>query len=95
MCNIDRNADAQVIALGLTLITKAIEASVTQPQPSNDTLSAATRDYQQGKITKSQFMAVIDALDEQTYNTRAYAEPENSWNREYLDAKAYLDQYRR
>ena len=95
MCNINRDAEAQLLGLGLAFITKAMEASVTQSQPSTDVLASATTAYQQGKITKSQFMAVIDALDEQTYNTRAYAEPENSWNREYLEAKAYLDQYRR
>jgi tRNA A37 threonylcarbamoyladenosine dehydratase len=95
MCNINRDAEAQLLTLGLNLITKAVEASVT-PTPSSDVLASATTAYQQGKITKSQFMAVIDALDEQTYKTRAYAEPSgNSWNREYLEAKAYLDQYRR
>jgi hypothetical protein len=63
--------------MGLNLITKAIEASVMENNPiqSTDVLGAATTAYQQGKITKNQFMAVINALDEQTYQTRAYAEP--------------------
>lgn len=95
MCNIDRGAEAQILAMGLNLITKAIEASVRENNPiqSTDVLATATTAYQQGKITKSQFMAVIDALDESTYQTRAYAEP--SWNEEYLEASKFLNQYRK
>jgi hypothetical protein len=63
------------------------------PIQSTDVLATATTAYQQGKITKSQFMAVIDALDELTCSTRAYAEP--SWNKEYLEASKFLDQYRK
>ncbi|MDJ0595983.1 MAG: hypothetical protein QNJ72_39380 [Pleurocapsa sp. MO_226.B13] len=92
MCNINRDAEAQLLALGLNFITKAMEASVTQSQSSSDVLASATSAYQQGKITKSQFMAIIDALDETAYQSKAYAEP--SWNREYLDANKYLNQYR-
>jgi hypothetical protein len=74
MCNIDRKAEAQLLALGLNLITKVIDASI-EPQPSTDVLTTATKAYQQGKITKAQFMAVINALDEQTYSMKAYAVP--------------------
>jgi hypothetical protein len=77
MCNIDRGAEAQLLALGLNLITKVMDAAL-EPQPSTDVLATATTAYQQGKITKVQFMAVINALDEQTYNMRAYAVPSNS-----------------
>lgn len=80
----------------LKLLNQHLDQPVAPQAPSSDVLASATAAYQQGKITKSQFMAVIDALDEATYRTRAYAEPAgNSWNREYLEAKAYLDQYRR
>jgi hypothetical protein len=66
MCNIDRKAEAEILAMGLNLITKAIEASVRVQDPiqSTDILATATTAYQQGKITKNQFMAVINALDE-------------------------------
>ena len=100
MCNIDRRLEQQIVAMGLNLIGQAMEASLReQKYSSTDVLSTATTAYQQGKITKSQFMAVINALDEQAYQSRAYAEPEqpvgNSWNQEYLSAHNYLNQYRR
>ena len=74
------NAEGDLLALGLSLIGTAMEASLraNQPVPSTDVLSAATNAYQQGKITKNQLMAVIDALDEQTYQTRAYTMPNSS-----------------
>lgn len=94
MCNINRNAEAQLLALGLNFITKAMEAAVRvdNPMSSTDVLATATKAYQQGKITKNQLMAVINALDESVYETRAYAEP--TWNREYLEANGFLNQYR-
>lgn len=94
MCNIDRGADAQILAMGLNLITKAIEASVRDQDPvqSTDVLTTATTAYQQGKITKNQLMAVINALDEASYQTKAYAKP--SWNSEWIEANHYLNQYR-
>lgn len=98
MCNIDRRMEQQIVAMGLNLIGAAMEASLREQQPvtTSDVLSTATTAYQQGKITKSQFMAVIDALDESAYQTRAYAEPtDNTWNSEYLSAHKYLNQYRR
>ncbi|NJL51348.1 MAG: hypothetical protein HC930_02450 [Hydrococcus sp. SU_1_0] len=91
MCNIDRSAETQLLTMGLSLIKTAMEASLQdQPSQSTDVLGAATTAYQQGKITKSQFMAVINALDEQVYRTQAYADP----NQNYFEAKAYLDRYR-
>ncbi len=66
------NAEGELLALGLSLIGTAMEASLRANQPSSsDVLSAATTAYQQGKITKNQLMAVIDALDEQTYKSKA------------------------
>jgi hypothetical protein len=66
MCNIDRSAETQLLAMGLNLIKTAMEASLREQAPSNltDVLAAATSAYQQGKITKNQLMRVIDALDE-------------------------------
>ena len=95
MCNINRATEAQLLAIGLNLIKSAIEANLRDNNPicSTDVLTTATTAYQQGKITKNQFMAVINALDESTYQTRAYTEP--SYNAEYLNAQKYLNQYRR
>ena len=64
--------------MGLNLIGQAMEASLREQNYSNsDVLSTATTAYQQCQITKSQFMAVINALDEQAYQTKAYAEPKH------------------
>ncbi len=95
MCNIDRKAQAQLLAMGINLITKAMEAAVRENSPvaSTDVLGAATSAYTQGKITKNQLMAVINALDEQAYSTNAYADP--GWNSEYVEANKFLNQYRR
>jgi ribonuclease HI len=79
MCNIDRRAETQLLAMGLNLITKAIEA----PSQSTDVLASATTAYQQGKITKNQYMAVINALDE-TKSTHPY--------RVWLDSVAIVQQ---
>ena len=94
MCNINRAAEAQLLALGLNLIGQVMETSLRENKPmqSTDVLSAATSAYQQGKITKNQFMGVINALDECTYTQNAYAEP--SWNREYLESNKFLNQFR-
>ena len=59
MCKINYscNVEALLLSFGLNLIGTAMEASLReQPQA-----------YQQGEITKSQLVAVIDALDKQTY----------------------------
>lgn len=94
MCNINRDAEMALLTVGINFINKAMEASLRDNIPcSTDVLAAATTAYQQGKITKAQLMAVINALDEQTYQTTAYAEP--CGNSEYLEANRYLNQYRR
>lgn len=70
MCNIDRDIDRQteskLLGLGINLISKVIEDSLSKNNRSDSTdiLATATTAYQQGKITKSQLMAVINALDE-------------------------------
>lgn len=92
MCNINRDAEMALLNMGLNLITKAIEASVKAEAPITDVLATATTAYQQGKITKTQFMAVINALDEQAYQTRAYAGANP--NDEYLEVNKFLNQYR-
>ncbi len=95
MCNINRDLEAQLLGMGLNLIGQAMEASLREynPIPTTDVLEVSTKAYQQGKITKSQFMAIINALDETAYQSKAYGEP--SWNRDYLDAHKYLNQYGR
>ena len=97
MCNIDQRLEQQIVALGLNLIGTAMEASLReQASSSSDVIKTASIAYSEGKITKSQLMAVINALDEATYRTRAYSEPTgSSWNAEYLEAHKYLNQYRR
>ena len=95
MCDLNQNRalDAAIINAGLNLIGMAIEASSRENTPTPDVLSAATEAYQQGKITKSQYFAVINALDESTtVQTTATTVPD--WNREYLAANAYLNQFR-
>ena len=80
MCNInpiDRRLEQQIVATGLSIISKAMEASLSanQPQQPTDVLRAATTAYQQGKITKAQYFAVINALDEPTtVQTTAYVQ---------------------
>lgn len=78
---------SRLLEMGLNLIGKLIEseARVNPPNSSSDVLGAAVGAYQQGEITKSQFIAVINALDEQVYQTKAYAVPTDG----------YLTQYRR
>ena len=79
MCNIDRRLEAQLLAMGLNFITKAIEASMMEdntPSQSTDVLTVATTAYQQGKITKQQYFGVINALDEPTtVQTSAWTVP--------------------
>ncbi len=85
MCKINHDTEAELLKLGLNLIGQATEASlrVDSPNSSSDVLGAAITAYQQGKISKSQFTAVINALDEQTYQTRAYAVSTNGHLAEY------------
>ena len=80
MCKIHIHAEGDPLAIALAMLSTAMEASTRANQlvPSTDVLSTATTAYQQGKITKHQLMAVIDALDEQTYQTRAYTVPNSS-----------------
>jgi len=115
MCDLNQNRalDAQLLGMGLNLISTAMEASLRENNPT-DVLETATKAYQQGKITKTQFMAVINALDEtpqrvradrrrsddwradgSCVNTTARVErPGSEWNREYLDANKFLNQFR-
>lgn len=92
MCNFNSN-NSEIIGLGLNLINKAIEASLKEETNPN-ILGTAINAYQQGKITKSQLMGVINALDEQTYQTKAYSVPNPTWNDEYLEANKFLNQFR-
>ena len=97
MCDLNQNRalNAQLLGMGLNLISTAMEASLRENN-STDVLETATKAYQQGKITKSQFMAVINALDEQqAVQTTAFTVPQGEqWNREYLAANKFLNQFR-
>jgi len=99
MCNINQNAQMQLLAMGISVIGKLIESelSVNNPVQSTDVLSTATQAYQQGKITKSQLMGVINALDETTtvQTTARTVRTGDLWNQEYISAHNYLNQYRR
>lgn len=93
MCGINPNTErlnAELLGMGVKLIGGAIEAMLKaelQPNPQqSDVLATATIAYQQGKITKSQYIAVINALDEAKTP---------SWDAEYIEANRYLNQYRR
>ena len=68
MCGIDpqqQRFNAELLGVGLNLLSKLVEAELgANSAQSEDVLSVATIAYQQGKITKSQYLRVIDALDE-------------------------------
>ncbi len=69
MCDINprqRELDAQLLTLGLNLISKVVDIQLkaNEPKASSDVHYAALNAYREGKITKVQYMAVIDALDE-------------------------------
>ena len=76
--------ETALLAMGISVISKAMEAALSGSNlAKGSVLEAAVGAYQQGKITKSQFIAVINALDEQTYQTRAYAVPTDGHLAEY------------
>ncbi len=82
MCNINPQLDEQRMMYmyqGLNCVLKMLNQHLDDrpvaPHTSSDVLASATSAYQQGKITKAQFMAVINALDEAAYQTRAYSVP--------------------
>jgi len=99
MCNLNQNQEleVQLLGLGLNLIGMAILADLRENTPIPDVLKSATQAYQQGKITKAQFMGVINALDEPTTTVKTTARvetPGERWNAEYLAANKFLNQYR-
>lgn len=79
MCNINPQQweiQSQLLLAAADIFGKLIESELGANSPNSaDVLGAATSAFQQGKITKAQFMAVIDALDETAYQTRAYSVP--------------------
>ncbi len=80
MCNInpiDRRLEQQIVATGLSIISKAMEASLSanQPQQPTDVLTAATTDFQLGMFSKAQYFAVINArYVPTTVQTTAYVQ---------------------
>ncbi len=98
MCGIkpqQQQLEAALLTMGLSFLTKMVEqAQLGNMPPSSDVLATATQAYRQGKITKTQYIAVIDALDEVSTVSQ------NAWvnhpkNQEYVTAHAFLDQFRR
>lgn len=77
MCNVDRSLENKLMAIGVEMLAKAIFSNelVTPSAPPNDILATATAAYQSGKITRQQFLQIIDCLDNQTYEQNAYAIP--------------------
>ncbi len=67
MCNINPANQGELLAvamIGLNLIGKLME---DEPRvDKSNVLATATQAYQEGKITKEQYIAVIHALDEKT-----------------------------
>lgn len=92
MCGINPNTErlnAELLGVGVGIINELIGILRAEGMPKaneSDVLATATIAYQQGKITKSQYIAVINALDEHNYH--------RTWNAEYIEANNYLNQYR-
>jgi len=79
---------SEIIDLGFRLLEAALTTNgVNHPQGNQldneaDVLGAATQAYQRGHITKAQYFAVINALDETTtVQTTAYVQRSNSLTR--------------
>ncbi len=85
---VNAQLEQQMGVLMFSVISKVIEASLSAEQPTTtDVLASATSAYQQGHITKAQYFAVINALDETTMAT----DP----NYDYIKCHNLLNQYRR
>lgn len=90
-----------VISLGFQLLEAALTTNGVNHSQGNqtrdeaDVLAAATAAYQRGHITKNQYFAVINAMDEPVVQTKAQTVPnhDNSWNQESLEAHRYLNQF--
>ncbi len=78
MCGINlqqQQLEAALLTMGLSFLTKIVEqAQLGNMPPSSDVLATATEAYRQGKITKTQYIAVIDALDEHPHPYVAWVE---------------------
>ena len=97
MCGINpqqQQFQAALLSLGLSFLSDMVEqAKMGNNAPTGDVLAAATAAYQQGKITKIQYIAVINALDEVPRPCQK-AWSEHPSNREYLEAHNFLNHYR-
>ena len=75
---------SEIFNLGFRLLEAALTTNgVNHPQGNQldneaDVLGAATQAYQKGHITKAQYFAVINALDETTIETTAYVQNQNN-----------------
>lgn len=84
MCGNNSPLDAAMLTLGLNFLSELLAAESNNA----DVLASATSAYQQGKITKTQYIAVINALDEQPAR-------QSAWVQQPLKGHAFLNQYRR
>ena len=82
MCGINpqqQQLEAALFGMGLNFLSKLVEAELGMNAPKcEDVLTVATKAYQQGKITKSQYIAVINALDETSQAPSTQA-PYRAW----------------
>lgn len=60
-----------VLSLGIQILQAALGEAANGDGDDNDVLTTALNAYKQGLITKNQYMAVIDALDETPVYQRA------------------------
>ena len=84
MCGNNPQLDAALITMCLNFLSEILVTGLSTNN-TTDVLMTATTAYQQGKITKTQYIAVINALDERPVNPSPWVDRPNS----------YLNQYRR
>jgi len=85
----------QGLNVAMKLLNQHLDAQPA-PSQSTDVLGEATRAYQQGKITKAQYLAVINALDENTtvQTTARVERPKKQQSRDYMaNANKILNQF--
>jgi hypothetical protein len=58
--------------VGLNLLSQLISSELSSNTQSTHVLATVTVAYQQGKITKAQYFAVINALDEASTTSSNY-----------------------
>lgn len=89
MCGNNPQLNAALITMGLNFLSEILTSELGTAN-TTDVLVTATNAYQQGKLTKTQYIAVINALDEtQESVTRS------AWVEQPIKGHAFLKQYQR